>query len=386
MGVFYPQGEALEKYNTTQSEIDELAQEALDLASEEAKKLFPSFLWEVQMNEFDFDDYKLRGTCENAQVMEAYRLKRKYPNYWDYLDAMQVYAAYVEYIESAYGSFEMMKRASEEGYGTIYIPKRPKLTNKKKNRDFLWTGFLPSRVDPDFELADGAIEACLAMWPGFELDESDEVVMPKQEREIQERMVNSKERMDRVNSIYKSSSSGRYSGGIDAIVAFLNAANTGSIDNRQIKRASMSDIIDDIHEFDGVPPDLVESLLTPKNVGLVYDGMLKDRKSKEQLQILEALVSAGYDFLETDATRGMGKEGIRAITRKFGLKKNPADMTPEERKRWIKEQAKLKRNHYMRLSGDRRMAEALLLNRVQFSRAADSTGFRLSDVIPQDDD
>lgn len=385
MGVFYPEEKDLNKYNASSSDkkelIAEYAEEALKIAQAAENSIFPEFLWEIQMNEFTGDDYKLRGTCENAHVMEAYRLKRKYSNYWDYLDAMQVYYAYAEYIESAYGSFEMMKNAAMEGYETIYIPKMPKLTNKKKNRDFLWTGFLPCRVDEDFVIDPETIDAMIQTIPTNELDESYEYELPKQERRLQEQVMVSKGRRDRVNSIY-AASSGTRGDGLDAIINFLNQANTGSIDARAPSTMSVSEIIDDLHEFDDVPPDIVEYMLSPHN-RIVYNGMLADQKQKEQLEILEALVQAGFDFLDSDASKGIKKENIRAMTRKYGLMKNPADMTPKERKRYLKQMAKMKRNQQERLLGDRRMTQSLLLNRVQFSRQ-DSTGFRLCDVIPDE--
>lgn len=383
MGVFYPEDKDLNKYNTSSAVSKELiaeyAEESLQIARAAENSIFPNFLWEIQMNEFGGDDYRLRGTCENSYVLEAYRLKRKYSNYWDYLDAMQIYNAYAEYIESAYGSFEMMKNAAAEGYGTVYIPKMPKLTNKKKNRDFLWTGFLPCRIDEDFVIDPETIDAMIQAVPTSELDESYEYTLPEQEKRIQHQVLISKSRRDRVNSIY-AASSGTRGDGMDAIINFLNQANTGSIDSRAQSKMSVSETIDDIHEFDGIPPDIVEYMLSP-HTRAIYGGTLADPKQKEQLDILEALVQAGFDFLDSDASKGIKKENIRAMTRKYGNMKNPADMTPAERKRYLKQMAKLKRSQQERLLGDRRMTQSLLLNRVQFSRA-DSTGFRLSDVLP----
>lgn len=388
MGVFYLDSKDLNKYSISTSEkkdlIAEYAEEALEIAKAAANDVFPNFLWEVQMNEFTADDYRLRGTCEDEKVREVYRLKRKYSDYWEYLDAMQIYNAYAEYIESAYGSFEMMRNAAQEGYSTVYIPKLPKLTNKKKNRDFLWTGFLPSRIDDEAILDTDAIDAMVQVLPVAELDESWDAYIPEQEKRIQEQVIISKSRSDRVRTMFAMSSASKPDG-MDAIINFLNQANTGSIDARvQSEVWSVSDIIDDIHEFDLVPPDIVEYNLSPHN-GIVYGGYLADQKQKEQLKILEALVSAGFDFLDSDASKGIKKENIRAITRRYGTMKNPADMTPAERKRYIKEMAKRRRSQHERLMGDKRMSQALLLNRVQFERM-DSTGFRISDVLPTDDD
>ena len=43
-----------------------------------------------------------------------------------------------------------MKNAADNGMSTIYIPKKPKLTNKKSNKNLIRSGFVPSRFYDDF--------------------------------------------------------------------------------------------------------------------------------------------------------------------------------------------------------------------------------------------
>ena len=137
MGIFYvdtSNDDSLEAKRKYQKEITDLANEMLEKAKDIPDDRYPDFLFQVQLNEFSGDDYRIRGTCTNPNVVKAYTIRRKYSSYWDYLDALSAYQDYVDYVDSAYGSFEMMKAAADEGYGSIFIPKKPKLTGKKKNK------------------------------------------------------------------------------------------------------------------------------------------------------------------------------------------------------------------------------------------------------------
>ena len=87
--------EAKKKYN---DEVVQLANEMMEKASKIDDQFYPDFLFEVQLNEFAGDDYRVRGTCTNPNVIKAYSIRRKYSSYWDYLDALEIYLDYIAYI------------------------------------------------------------------------------------------------------------------------------------------------------------------------------------------------------------------------------------------------------------------------------------------------
>ena len=138
-------------------ELREIANETLRIVRNVGKEIFPEFLWEPQVNDFEIsDDYRTKACCTNPAVLRAYSIGRKYANYWEYLEAMDAYTEYAKYIDAVFGSFDMMRRANRDGYSSVFIPPLPKLTHKKKNKLLIETGFLPSKIDEEFEVDDEA--------------------------------------------------------------------------------------------------------------------------------------------------------------------------------------------------------------------------------------
>ena len=385
MGLFYvdnSEENTLAYQKKHSEEIQELAKEALEIAKNAPDDVFPEFLREIQLNEYEGDDYKLRGTCSNPNVLKAYTIRRKYSNYWDYLDAMEAYLDYVDYIDSAYGSFDMMKNAADNGMSIIYIPKKPKLTNKKSNKTLIQSGFVPSRFIEDFTVDEESIDAEIAMTPINELSDDKNYKLPKNIAKLHDKEIANKIKSDRINTIYAKSYNSMQ--GMDAIINFLNNPNTDSIESRGRKDLSFTEQMESLHEFDYIPQDIVDDMFTPKT-SYVSSSYLMNPERQRQQEILSALTEAGYSFLDKSATSGMDKEVVRAVTRKYSnYQSNYDDLTPKQIKKLKKKEAKRRKRSRERLLGDRRLQDALLRNRAHFSRDQ-NLDFRLCDVIPEDD-
>lgn len=387
MGLFYVDTSTdgtLSSQKAHLEEVKSLAKECLKIGELASKNIFPDFLWEPQLNEYEGDDYKLRGTCTNPNVLKAYTIRRKYSNYWDYIDALEAYLDYVDYIDSAYGSFEMMKNAADNGMSVIYIPKKPKLTNKKSNKNLIRSGFTPSRIIEDYITDDELIQSAIEELHTKEViyDHDDDYQLPKRIAKLHDREVSDKIKTDRVSSIYAHNSSG-YAQGMDAIINFLNNPNTDTVENRGRKASSFTEDMENLHEFDYIPQDIVDEMFAP-TTSFISSSFIMNPEKQRQQTILAALTEAGFSFLDKSATSGMDKEVVRAVTRKFSsYESDYSDLTPKQIKKLKKKEAKKRKRSKERLIGDRRLQDVLLRNRAHFSRD-DNLNFTLKDVIPED--
>ena len=385
MGLFYVDTSSENSISKQKEHLDEiraLAKESLRLGDLSSNDIFPDFLWQPQLNNYDGDDYKLRGTCTNPNVLKAYTIRRKYSNYWDYIDAMDAYLDYVDYIDSAYGSFDMMKNAADNGMSIIYIPKKPKLTNKKSNKNLVKSGFTPSRLIEDFVTDDSLVQSAINEIPSKEVSDDKDYELPKNIAKLHDKEVSNKVKVERVSSIYASNSTG-YAQGMDAIINFLNNPNTDYVENRGLKSASFTDEMESLHEFDYLPQDVIDDMFAPKTSFISSSFIMNPEKQRQQV-ILSALTEAGFSFLDKSATSGMDKEVVRAVTKKYNnYETDYSNLTPKQIKKLKKKEAKRRKHSKERLIGDRRMQDVLLRNRAHFSRD-DNLNFRLCDVIPED--
>ena len=386
MGLFYidiDSERTLANQKEHVQEIQEIAKETLQVAEMAPDDLFPEFLWEAQLNAYEGDDYKLRGTCDNPNVIKAYSIRRKYSNYWDYVDAMEAYIDYAQYIESAYGSFDMMKNAADQGIGVIYIPKKPKLTNKKANKNLLKFGYIPSRMEEDFIPDSNIINSAIDSLRTNEVSTDEKYELPKSVAKLHEKAEVDKVKSARVGSIYARNSNGNLQG-MDAIINFLNSANTDDIESRGGGKSSFSEEMESLHEFDYVPQEILDDMFAPK-ASYITSSFLMNPENERQKRILETLVSNEFSFLDKSATAGMDKDFVRAVTKRFSnYSMDTENLTPKQIKKLKKKEAKRRKKANERLIGDRRLQDALLKSRARLSMD-ENLNFRLCDVVPEDD-
>lgn len=374
-----------------EEEAQEIADETMELVASAGNDLFPDFLWEPQLNEFENDDaYRLKASCQNPAVLRAYTIAKKYQKYWDYVDAMEAYIEYAKYIETVYGDFDMMARASKEGYSTVYIPALPKLTHKKKNKIILESGFMPSRTDDEFIPPDGSVEESLSMLPTGELEESEKRELPKRVKRIQESMVQAKKKMDRINGIYTINTGGSHQG-MDAIINFLTNSNSDNIQNRGQGNLSIAESIEDLHIYDHIPEEIANWMALPQSTAIIVDSVYMDKSKVEAKELIRELEKNGYDFLFSSATSSMDKEAVRALHREF--KDIDLDRLPKKERKKYKKMLKKEKQRKMEIIGsDRRLQQTLLNNRIRLNQTdmygginPDFINFHLSDAFPMGD-
>ena len=361
---------------------EEYAKEALKIASHIPNTSIPDFIWQIQQNLFENDDYLLRGACTNPNILKAYSIGRKYSNYWKYVDAMVIYNDYADFITSLYGDFNMMKNAYYNGLSSIYIPPKPKLSSRKGNKFASSVSFVPSRVKDGFEIDNDKLSYLINLIPLRDLDKDQNVKFTKTEKETIKRLFETQNERNRVNNIYtigNNESKNKY----DNIIAFMTSSISDNTSKAYMEDDSLSAYIEKMqeekYEFDFIRE---RKIADADNPTYVKDGVLVRASETRQLEILEELEKNGFDFIGSSVTEGMNKHAVRAITRKYGNLniKDISSMTPKERKKFLKKEAKRKMKERKKVISDRRISEMLLQNKTSFHN--DGLSFRLTDLFP----
>ena len=274
----------------------------------------------------------------------------------------------------------MMKNAADNGMSPIYIPKKPKLTNKKANKNLIRAGFVPSRFDEELMIDEDVMNAALYSIESKEVCSDDNYQLPKNIAKLHSKEESDRVKSSRISSIYAANNNGMQ--GMDAIINFLNNPNTDSLEERG-QVSSFSEEMEDLDKFAYLPQAIIDNIFSPRTAFISSSFILNPEKQAQQ-EILSALTEAGFNFLDKSATSGMDKEVVRAVTRKYGASSQQyEDLTPKQIKKLKKKEAKRRRRSKERLIGDRRLQDALLRNRAHFSRD-ENLNFRLCDVIPED--
>lgn len=371
-------------------ELREIAAETMRIVQNVGKEVFPEFLWEPHINDFEVsDDYRTKACCTNPAVLRAYSIGRKYANYWEYLEALDAYTEYAKYIDAVFGSFEMMQRANRDGYSSVFIPPRPKLTHKKKNKLLIETGFLPSKIDEEYEVDEEILNEEIAALPVHELSFDDSEELPKAIQRIQEKMLGNKAKSDRVAGLFQYNAGRQYQQGMDAIVAFLSSAGNENIRDTKDGVESFVEQMDSLHEFDGIPADILASILMPSVGTIIRDGHIQNQKERELSDLIKILETNGFNFLESSATKGLKTEAVRALRRQFAGEVDLSKMSKKQRKKYKKKMREYEADKRQAIAGDRRIQQTLLKNRIHLSRSEGeefgvdpmNISFRLSDVL-----
>ena len=125
-------------------------------------------------------------------------------------------------------------------------------------------------------------------------------------------------------------------------------------------------------------------MLAP-TTAFIQGGMLVDSKKQRQIEILQALEEAGYDFFSSSATKGIDKEAIRAVMHRVGATKyDRGDLTPKQLKKLKKKEAKRRRKEALAMKGNERLNDILLKNRVNISRSDilnSGASFSINDIF-----
>ena len=198
-------------------------EELFEAVKDTDDSLWPDWLFNPAFNDFD-DNYYIQSFAEDETTMMVKKLKHRYNDFFEWVDAMSIYNEYMSQMIEKYGSLRVIKNALEVDMMDDPIPSKPKLKNNRKNRQFLRSGTIPSRRDPEIAVSGEEMLAIARQaFPGQMGEDVDEELsnepLPKETkkrlREIQ-RVIDGEERR---RNMYRSIGN---NSGTDFITAYLN--------------------------------------------------------------------------------------------------------------------------------------------------------------------
>lgn len=343
--------------------------------------IFPDFMWEPIQNEFEDDNYLERGVVDNEDMQAVRMLRRKYSNYYDYIEAVQIYENYMEKIIAKYPSYKFLKNGVQLGIIEEFIPPEPKLKMKKENKLLINSDACICRTDEVVSefFSSSSRDTIEQMYPEtaemYSEFPDEAFEMKKIPNEIK-RQWKDQERRERKKGIYINY---RGAADTDAIIEFMN--NGGSIrydqKGKKSENNSISAIIDEMHKYDYMPPELVEMELEA-NTSKVIGGRLVNRDEQDKIEVMSQLMSIG--FISSDTARSsLGKTGFIMARQKAGLT-GAEGLTKKERKKLKKRQKKEKKRLQKTMESDSRMERILKQNKMSYSRDSETMSFKLKDL------
>jgi hypothetical protein len=164
----------------------------------------------------------------------------------------------------------------------------------------------------------------------------DDVEIPKSLKRIHESVMGNKAKADRVAGIFQYHTGSEFKQGMDAIVAFLSGSSNENVAITKNGIESFAEQIDALHEFDGIPDDIVTEMLNPQPGPIIVDGYIQKKKDKDLTELIRTLETNGFDFLGSSATKGMKATAVRALKREFGENVDLSTMSKKEKKKYKK--------------------------------------------------
>jgi hypothetical protein len=370
--------------------------EAYNLCCKVPDDTFPEYLYKPMLNEHPDDNYIERTVINNNPiVIEARMIRRLYSDYYDYLDALSVYHEYMDYLGDTYGSKKIAKRAIKEGILPDYLPPKPKLKKKKKNRVYLENPKVNfSRKDESiasfFDLKEAADanfgpvpeeDLYIDFGKTFELDKD----FKKALREYNKKQ----ERKIRKSNIFKRETTNKVV--IEEITKYMNGDFTTRYDKKGKDKVydSISSIYEELHEHDGMDEEMVEILDKLENdTSLrIENGRLRRADYDNQLNIYKTLMDGGFDIIGI-ASGTMDKKAVKVLKeKKYDMEGDNAPLTDKEIKKLRKKKKKKYKKALKKMARESKIRETLLKNKVDVASFVNKDGsveFRLTDLFDED--
>jgi len=346
--------------------------------------LFPDFLFSPSFNEIFLDDYEKRFTSLTDDVEDevekerleylaraARKLRKKRKNYEKHLADVDIYNEYMQALADKYGGWSILRNCIMEDAIDDYIPSKPQLRANRYTKMLLKAGLVPltKAAEPDFS----------NFWENYDLmygkpeelrEEEMHKKLKKKERAEIKRAFESYYKEERRTGLIKDM---KYNPGFDFIVEYYSQASKGRYDTTRDDKYSMG-FVERMKEerLNECLPDVFKDR---ENQGMyaISNARLVSREQTEQMEILDALYSQGYDIFSGKRS-GMNKAAVKFMKKKYGIEK---PMTDKELKKWNKKQKK--REAEIR-SRDNEIARLLTGNKWTCENLNDQISFTLKDL------
>lgn len=356
-------------------------EELFEAVKDTDDSLWPDWLFNPAFNDFD-DNYYIQSFAEDETTMMVKKLKHRYNDFFEWVDAMSIYNEYMSQMIEKYGSLRVIKNALEVDMMDDPIPSKPKLKNNRKNRQFLRSGTIPSRRDPEIAVSGEEMLAIARQaFPGQMGEDVDEELsnepLPKETkkrlREIQ-RVIDGEERR---RNMYRSIGN---NSGTDFITAYLNNAMKGIYDSSGNitgnNDQSLMEIVKEMERIENTRPELLEDESMYKTT--VVGNRLVRQADLQRTEVYKELYQEGFDILHSLGRSGLDKKSVKMIRSQIGASE---PMTKKElkkmKKRAKKDQARIQR----RADASNLLEKTLLGNRLDTRRDSDGNiSLRLRDL------
>ena len=114
-------------------------------------KLKKETIHESYIQSFNDNYHRADGDISIEDEKEVRGLKRRYPQYMDFVVAHNIYSEYMEKLYEKYGSKEMFELYEKAGVIEEYVPSEPKIKPTKLNKEFKKRGIILSPKSKDRE-------------------------------------------------------------------------------------------------------------------------------------------------------------------------------------------------------------------------------------------
>ena len=114
-------------------------------------KLKKETIHESYVQSFNDNYHRADGDISIEDEKEVRGLKRRYPQYMDFVVAHNIYSEYMEKLYEKYGSKEMFELYEKAGVIEEYVPSEPKIKPTKLNKEFKKRGIILSPKSKDRE-------------------------------------------------------------------------------------------------------------------------------------------------------------------------------------------------------------------------------------------
>ncbi len=357
--------------------------EELQFVAESPDDIFPEYLFNPMVNDFD-EDYYSKGVSNDPLIVKAKSLRRKYSNYFDYIDAITLYNEYIDLLIDKYGSWSIIKNNYKVGLLDDILPAKPKLKRNRRNKEYLRSGIIPSRkysAAIDYEM--DIVELTREVFPneyGENIDEMDSQKKPnKESRKRIRRMYDEISSRQRRRNLY---SNARASHGTDFIIEYFSQAQRGMYDEEgEYVEKSIMDIYRDEEESKLIPEELIEDALLG-NTPMIVNGRYVNRSDMDQITLIKELYEAGIDLIGAKS-KNMDRNAVKLLRRQIGAY-DSGPMTKKELKKYKKRAKEEQRRLERQRDADSSLEKILLKNKMSMHNDGKSLNFRLRDIYKDD--
>lgn len=347
--------------------------------------IFPDFLWNPIMNDFEDNYFQESIIQEDEYASGAYqarKIRKKYNNYFEYIEAMTIYDEYMDKLLNKYGSFRVIRNLLKDGSLPDFVPQKPYLKDKKRNRRLLESGVVPSVKNESYDI--DLLAVMREVMPntfGEDMDESDRFKpLSKHDQKIANKITSRLNAKNRVATLYRDSSGG----GTDFVIEHLNALQNGEkYDSRgrygEVEYVSYTDALNEEAMEKYIPEELLEEMYDTNYTTIVGGKTLSSQELKRR-ELYQELAREGYDVTGS-FTRNMSRKAAKMVRSAVGEYEPMTDKDIKKyKKRQRKEASRQREMMQRRVDTDKMLERTLLGNKMNLNHDNGNINIRLSDM------